>query len=813
MKVPLKWLEEFVTIDIPVAELADRLTFAGLEVGEVIKVGGGWDREKVFVGEIVGVRQHPDADRLTLVTVNYGGEPLEMVTGAPNIKIGMSGEKVAVALVGAKLLNPKAGPGATITLKSTKIRGVKSEGMVCSESELGLSDDHEGILFLPVEAEVGTPLQDYLGDTVLDLELTPNLSYCLSLEGVAREVHALGAGKLKERKFEYAEEGDGVNSLVSIEIADAVRCPRYTAAVVTGVEVEPSPFWMQHRLKLAGLRPINNIVDITNYVMWETGQPLHAFDYDLLEGAKDGDTPKIVVRTASEGEKITTLDGTERTCGAEDLLICDGQVPVAVAGVMGGRDSEVNDRTRNVLIESAGFDRTSVRRTAASLRLPSEASMRFGRGISPEGSPQAARQAADLMRWYCGGTVAKGIADSYPTKQETVTLDIDNHEAERILGVPVALPDMVRIYGDLGFRVEEKDGRLKVEAPWYRLDISIPADLVEEVARIIGYDRIPSTPLPGGFDPPMPSLSQEAEERIRDTLVDCGLQEVITYSLTDPALSVRLGLEESDAGFMKLANPLTADRTHMRRHLAPSLLETLQMNLRYVNRVAIFEVARVFLPGDKPLPEEPHRLGILLSGPSEEPSWSNAEPADYEFFHLKGLVEALAKRMGVADVVFEPVKQAPYQAGRAAAVTVGGVTMGTFGELDPALREVFDLPERRVVLGEFDVTGLVAGAGETSHSELSRFPVLSQDVALVCDEAVTAAELESAIRKAAGPLLLDARLFDVYRGDQIGEGKKSLAYALDFQAGDRTLTEEEINAVRGRIVKKLKKQLDADLRS
>jgi len=814
MKVPLKWLEEFVTIDIPVAELADRLTFAGLEVGEVIGVGADWDREKVLVGEIVSVRQHPDADRLTLVTVNFGGEePLEMVTGAPNITVGMSGEKVPVALVGARMRNPKAGPGATTVLKPAKIRGVKSEGMVCSESELGLSDDHEGIMFLPGEAEVGTPLQDYLGDTVLDLELTPNLSYCLSMEGVAREVHALGAGKLKEREHEYVEDGGDVNGLVAIEIADPERCPRYTAAVVTGVEVEPSPFWMQHRLKLAGLRPINNIVDITNYVMWETGQPLHAFDFDLLKGEKDGDTPKIVVRTAKEGEKITTLDSTERTCSADDLLICDGRVPVAVAGVMGGRDSEVNDETTNVLIESAGFDGTSVRRTAASLRLTSEASMRFGRGIPPEGSPLAAKQAADLMRWYCGGTVAKGIADSYPRPQETVTLSIDNLETERILGVPVKLDDMKRIYGDLGFGVEEKDGRLSVEAPWYRLDIGIPADLVEEVARITGYDRIPSTPLPGGFEPPVPSLRQEAEDRIKDTLVDCGLQEVITYSLTDPALSVKLGLEESDNGFMKLANPLSADRTHMRRHLAPSLLETLQTNLRYVNRVAIFEVARVFLPGDKSLPEEPRRLGVLLSGPGAEPSWNNAEPADFEFFHLKGMLQALAERMGLTDIVSEPIDQAPYQAGRAAVVKTGDVTLGTFGELDPALREIFDLPERRVVLGEFDVTGLVAGVGETSHSELSRFPVLSQDVALVCAEEVTAAELEQAIRKAAGPLLMNVRLFDVYRGDQIGEGRKSLAYALDFQAKDRTLTEEEINAVRGKIVKKLKKQLDADLRS
>ena len=405
MKVPVKWLEDFVTVEIPVDELSDRLTFAGLEVGEVIEVGAGWDREKVFVGEIVGVRPHPDADRLTLVTVRYGdGDPLEMVTGAPNITVGMAGEKVPVALVGARLRDAKGGEGATIVLKPAKIRGVRSEGMICSESELGLSDEHGGIMMLPDDAPVGTPLRDYLGDTVLDIELTPNLSYCLALAGVAREVHALGAGKLKERSSDFVGEGEPVGDLVTIEIRDAERCPRYTAAVVKGVKVGPSPFWMQQRLLLAGLRPINNIVDITNYVMWETGQPLHAFDYDLLRGDRSGGAPKIVVRTAADGEKITTLDGTERTCRTDDLLICDGQRAVAVAGVMGGEETEVHDGTTNVLIESAGFDRTTVRRTAAHLRLPSEASMRFGRGVSPEGSAAAAGQAADLMRRLGGGS-------------------------------------------------------------------------------------------------------------------------------------------------------------------------------------------------------------------------------------------------------------------------------------------------------------------------------------------------------------------------------------------------------------------------
>lgn len=704
MKVPLKWLEEFVSVDVPVAELAERLTFAGLEVGEVIAIGDDWDPEKIFVGEITGVKPHPNADRLTLVTVNTGrGEPIEMVTGAPNITVGMEGVKVPVALVGACVRGGKGGTGDTITLKPAKIRGVRSEGMVCSEKELGLSDEHEGIMILPDDGPVGAPLRDYLGDTVLDLELTPNLSYCLALAGVAREVHALGAGRLRERPFTPEETGGAAADHVGIEILDDVRCPRYSAAVVTGVKVGPSPFWMRSRLQSAGIRPINNIVDITNWVMWETGQPLHAFDLDLLRGESEGAAPKIIVRTAREGERITTLDGVERACGTEDLLICDGKAPVAVAGVMGGKETEVHGGTTNVLIESAGFDRTSVRRTAAHLRLSSEASLRFGRGVSPEGAAAAARHAADLMRRVAGGTVAKGVVDSYPNPREKMVLEIDDREVERLLGMRITAAEMEKIYRDLGFGVEGRGGRLLVQVPAYRLDVTGPTDLIEEVARITGYDRIPAAPLPGGFDPPSPAPLLEAEERLRDTLAACGLMEVITYSLTDPSHSIRLGLEESDTSFLRLANPMSADRTHMRRHLLPSLLETLQTNRRHTDRIAIFEVARVYHSGEASLPDEPRRLGILLSGPASAPWWGDPEPGPFDFFHLKGIIETVAGRMGVPPPVFEPVDQPPYQAGRAAAVKCGGALLGHFGELNPSLREAFELPEERVILGEFTV--------------------------------------------------------------------------------------------------------------
>ncbi len=814
MKVPLKWLDDFVTVELPVPELAERLTFAGLEVGEIIEVGREWAPDRILVGEITGVRPHPNADRLTLVAVDLGGgRTLEMVTGAPNITPGMSGEKVPVALAGASLRNPKGGKGATAVLKPSKIRGVKSEGMVCSQSELGISDEHEGIMILPGDAPVGAPLKDYLGDTVLDLELTPNLSYCLSLMGVAREVHALGAGRLRERDLEEAGEGEAAADLVEIEIIDSLRCPRYTAALVRGVTVGPSPFWMAYRLRLAGLRPVNNIVDITNYVMWETGQPLHAFDGDLLRGEEGRGRPKIVVRTAAEGEKIRTLDGVDRVCAAEDLLICDGKAPVAVAGVMGGEETEVHDGTRNVLIESAGFDRTSVRRTAARLRLHSEASTRFGRGVSPEGSPAAARRAAALMGRWAGGRVAAGIADCYPRPQEKVHLCISGREVERLLGIEVADAEMKKIFTDLGFGVGDEKGGVGVDIPPWRLDISIPADLVEEVARITGYDRIPAAPLPGGFPSPAPSPVMEAEEKLKDTLVDCGLTEVITYSLTRPEHSVRLGLDGEEGSFLQLANPLTADRTHLRRHLIPSLLETLKNNQRHVRRVAVFEVARVYHDKGGELPEEPRRLGILLWGPSEEPWWGNPAPPPFEFFHLKGIMETLGQRMGTGPLKFEASASRPYQPGRAAVVRMGETAVGTFGELDPAVRTHFDLPEGRIVLGEFDTGPLTADRGAMLHGTLSRYPVLYQDLALICPLEVEAEAVESALREAAGPLLVELRLFDLYRGDQIAEGKKSLAYSLVFQAPDRSLKEKEINTLRERILRRLKKELDIELRT
>jgi len=816
MRVPLKWLAEFVTLEVPLEELLERLPAAGLEVGEVERFGAAWDREKTLVGEITAVRQHPNADRLTLATVGYGGDrSIEVVTGAPNITVGMSGVKVPLALAGARLVDAYAPEGGTTVLKPSKIRGVRSEGMVCSEKELGISAEHGGILLLPEDAVPGTPLADYLGDTVLHVELTPNLAHCLSLAGIAREIAAMGCGRLVERPAPVEGEGTPASRLVAVRIEDPELCGRYCAAAVEGVAIGPAPFAMRHRLRLAGIRPINNVVDVTNYVMWETGQPLHAFDLDKLRGERGSAVPTIVVRASREGESVTTLDGASRPLAAGTLLICDGVGPVALAGVMGGLESEVTDVTRRVLIEAAQFDRTSIRVTAIGQRLPSEASLRFGRGVPASGSLDAARRAAELMQRHAGGAVARGVVDVYPRPQEARTVRLPAGEIARVLGMSLPAEEVRRILASLGCTVapDGADGGLTVGVPASRLDLAIPADLVEEVARITGYHRIPSAPMSGEFAPPRPDPAMETEDRARDALVACGLTEVITYSLTDPAWCLRLGLEADVSGFVCLANPMTADRTHLRRHILPGLLETLRHNLRYVDRVAIFELARVYLPSAEQLPEEPRRLALLLSGPSSPAWWGNQAPPPYDFFHAKGILETLAERLNVGPLAFAPYEGSPYQLGRAAVVSRGGETVGTFGELDPSLRHVFDLPERRVVLGEFDAAALLAGAGLGSYRSLSRFPALTQDLAIVCPEELPAARVEATVRAAAGDLLASLRLFDVYRGEPLPAGTRSLAFALTFQAPDRTLAEDDVQPVRALIITELKNELGVDLRA
>jgi phenylalanyl-tRNA synthetase beta chain len=839
MRVPLSWLKEYVDITLPLEELAERMTLAGLEVASIERIGADWDRDKIFVGQIVAVKAHPNADRLTIAVVDYGhGAPMSVVTGAPNIHVGDKGQKVAFATVGARLIDGHSEELRYATLKPSKIRGIPSEGMVCSEKELGLSDDHEGIILLEDDAPVGMPLADHMGDVVLDIDLTPNLARCLSVIGVAREVAALTGQKARVPAPVALVEGESIQGQIEIIIDDPDLCNRYSAMLVRDVKIGPSPKWMQRRLTLAGMRPINNIVDITNYVMLEWGQPLHAFDCDWLRPARAGGPPTIIVRRAKPGEKMTTLDGVARDLTPEMLLITDGGGPVAIAGVMGGLDSEVTEQTRNVLIEAANFHAINNRRTSQALKLPSEASMRFSRGIPASRTEAAAIRAAELMRVLGGGTVAEGLADNYPVKQQQRALRLRPAQVERVLGIRLDTSEMQDVLERLEFQCVAVPEGLDVTVPLHRLDVEIEADLLEEIARMVGYDKIPTTRMSDELPTQRDNPPLELTQKVRRTLVGCGLNDALTYSFVGMEDQDRLlpvaarsesGIRATEPGVhlqdmlpcilagdacIRLANPMTPERVIMRTTLLASLLATASSNLRFTERVNLFEVARVYLPADSQgLPVEVTHLGIVMTGPRVERSWLTSATGEQDFFDMKGVLEALMDALGVADWRVEAASHPTFHPGRCAAVYTGDKRIAIFGELNPVLRQAWELPAQRVSLLEMNLDALPARVkGDRDFQPVSRFPAIVQDMAVMVDEGISAAQVEKVIREVGGRLLKRAVLFDLYQGPSIPAGKRSLAYSLTYQSDEKTLTDAEAAKVHNKIVQRLAAVLGAQLR-
>jgi phenylalanyl-tRNA synthetase beta chain len=828
MKVPISWLRDYVDITVDVEGLAERMTLSGLEVASVDHIGSQWDREKIFVGEVLKVEKHPNADRLTVVTVDYGADnPMSVVTGAPNLEVGRKGQKVAFAIAGARLIDGYSQELKYTTLKPSKIRGIPSEGMVCSEKELGLSDEHEGILLLDEDAPVGTPLVEYMGDTVLDLDLTPNLARCFSVIGVAREVAALTRQKLRVKPPEMEARGKPIQGQIEIEIADPDLCSRYSATLIRDIKVGPSPRWMQRRLLLSGMRPINNIVDVTNYVMLEWGQPLHAFDYDVLRnrtgrpGMSDGNPPVIIVRRAKPGETMTTLDGMERSLTEDMLLITDGGGAVAIGGVMGGFESEVTEGTKNVLLEAANFNYINNRRTSQALKLYSEASARFGRGVPASMTIPAAKRATELMRQLGGGIVAKGACDVYPVRQEERVVEVSSNEVERITGVRIPDEAIIEILESLDFRCEKRGDVVYATVPDHRLDVSLSADLVEEVARIYGYDRIPTTLMGDELPPQERNESLEKEEFVRDVMVGCGLQEVITYSITNLQGVENLrpgGTPPRETEYIRLANPLSSEREFMRRTLMNCLLETVADNLRYKARLAIFEIGRVYDPVEgEVLPRELRRLGIAMTGPTDAPSWVRKETGSMDFFDLKGVIEVLMRRLGIPEWHLEPAKSPTFHPGRVAQLHLGKEETGILGEIHPKVLDAFDLsqsPQQPVCLAELDLELLLSHSRLTGELiPISRFPSLSEDLAIVIDEDIPAHRVQEVIHRAGGKFLVGAELFDLYQGPPIPQGKKSVAYSLTYRSLERTLTPDDVNRLRERILRALEKELQATLRT
>jgi phenylalanyl-tRNA synthetase beta chain len=847
MKVPISWLKDYVDITLPLEELAERLTLAGLEVGgiEYLGIQGAdlpWDREKIVVGHILAVKPHPNADRLVLADVDYGAPEIEtVVTGAPNLfpylgqDIRYLNLKSPFALEGVTLYDGHKTDGSTMTLKGRPIRGIMNRHMLCSEKELGISDEHEGILILDPDAPTGMPLIDYMGTAVLDIDLTPNVARCASIIGVAREVAALTRQTVRYPDYHGLRmDGPSVEGRVVIETAEPELNPRFCAILIEGIEIKPSPYWMQLRLRLAGMRPINNIVDVSNYVMLEMGQPNHAFDYDVLRARADGyagvDQPiKIITRLAEPGEKVVTLDDVERTMEPYTILVTDLAGPLSIGGIMGGAESEVHERSANILLEAAAWNFINIRRSVMALDLPSEAAYRFSRGVHPSQALLGALRGASLMQQVAGGTIARGVVDYYPDPPDLVLVDLPITEVKRLVGIDLSFEEVRDILESLEFECEEVPNTLHVTVPDHRMDISTGvvgrADLVEEVARIYGYDRIPDTQFDDLIPPQRDNLALLHEEKGRDLLVEAGLQEVITYRLTTPQREASLyppGSLRPDQAYLTLANPSSAERTSLRHSLVSSVLEVMAGNVRHRDRLRFFEIGPVFLPVEgEPLPKEVRQLVIAMTGPRELEGWKGADTSNVDFYDLKGLVEDLLDGLHVSQVDFEPAEHPSYYPGRAARLRVDGDTIGLLGQLHPLVQDAFDLPtvdpsgdDRPVLVAELDFDVLSRHIPDAHLvSPVPRFPAIRQDIAVVVDAHMPASQVQAAILDAGGKLLVDVRLFDVYRGDQIGAGKKSLAYALTFQAPDRTLTDKEAAKVQNRIVKRLEQELGGRLRA
>jgi phenylalanyl-tRNA synthetase beta chain len=817
MRVPYSWLCEYCDPGLGVDELAERLVMTGTEVERIGAVGPP-SAEGFVVGRVLSAEQHPDADRLRVCRVDSGDGERTIVCGASNVA---AGQTVAVALPGARM------PGGE-KLRKAKLRGVASEGMILSVSELEVGADADGILVLEGEAAPGTPLAEVLplAEPVLELEVTPNRVDCLGLWGVAREAHAISAAPLAPEPWseDAAAEGGGeVSELASVAVEVPQLCPRFTARAFTDVEVGPSPLWLQARLTAAGQRPINNVVDITNYVMLLTAQPLHAFDLDKVpDGA-------LSVRLAGEGEKMTTLDGVERTLDAETVLVCDRNGPTGIAGIMGGQVSEVAAETTRVLLEVANWNGTNILRTSRLLGLRSEASSRFEKQLHPELCMRAQRIASRLLVELCGAKLVPGTIDVSGEIPPPPRLRLRAARVEGLLGMRIEQADQVAYLERLGFGVEVDGEDLQVEVPPERhYDVTREVDLIEEVGRIHGFDEHLPTTLPAVADK-VGGLSREQQLRRRaeDALCGLGFDQVVGWSFTDPGEPGRLRIPAADprAGAVLLANPLSEDQSAMRTTLLGSLLDAAAANLaRDVDAVALFESGQVYLQldavgegplagvfrGERPAPfAEPHRLAGLAVGPPVEKSWrGGGEPAD--FFALKAVLEALARQLGV-ELSFEAAPEPFLHPGRAAAVEIADVPIGWIGEVHPLVCREWDLD---AAVGFEIATAALLGAatvGEEIYEDVTTFPSVHQDLAVVVPTEVSAIAVRDAILEGGGELLRSADAFDLFEGEQLGEGRKSLALRLEFRAADRTLTDEEVAGLRKAIKAELE-QIGGSLR-
>jgi phenylalanyl-tRNA synthetase beta chain len=843
MKVPLSWVKDFVDLPDSLIDLARRLTLAGLEVEEIHLVGWSipesqrqefkisgisWDPDKIVVGAVWEVMPHPNADRLVLCRLDDGVHEHIVLTGAPNL-FSYKGKgrlekplKVAYAREGARLYDGHQPGQVLMTLKRAKIRGVESYSMACSEKELGISDEHEGIIILDEDAPVGVPLADYMGDVVFEIAITPNIARDANILGVAREIAALTGVPLRSPGYELPQVGPPIQGLVSIEIKNPELNPRFVLGLVRDIQIGPSPYWVQRRLRLAGMRPINNIVDSTNYAMLEIGEPLHAFDYDTLVKRAGGKAPTIITRTAYPGERLMTLDDVDRPLNEFTVLVTDTAGALSIGGVMGGAETEVHSGTRNVLLEGAAWNFINVRRTLIAQKLQSEAGYRFSRGVHPAMAERGVRRGLALMQQWAGGIVAQGLVDNYPLPPQDPTITITTQDVSRWLGIRLTVGEIAEILERLEFSVQVDGQSLTAVTPDHRLDINSgvvgKADLMEEIARAYGYDRLPETRIADALPPQRANPQVEGEERLRDLLVELGLQEVVTYRMTSAEREARLAPDGQPLGpqaYVRLANPSSSDRSVLRRSLLSSILEIVERNARLTQRQALFEIGPVFYPsaGDD-LPQELARLVIVLTGLRDLPAWQDAGSAFMDFYDLKGILEAMAAGLHLEDLRFEPSERPSFHPGKCARILSGEQELGVLGELNPLVLERFELPSSPLLAAELDLDVLMPLMPDRFQVQpVPAYPPALEDLAVIVDEGLAADRVKEVIQQSGGKTVTEVKLFDVYRGEQIGPGKKSLAYSLTYQSPDHTLTDQELVQTRQRIIRRLEQELGAHLRS
>jgi phenylalanyl-tRNA synthetase beta chain len=796
MKTTLQWLREYVDIDMDVEPFADLLTMSGLEIEEVVRLGEGLD--KVVVGEIVEVAAHPESNSLSVASVDAGGKTVDIVSSAPNVTVGL---KTALALPGTKL------PGG-MTVEKRKFKGVESVGVLLAEDELGITQDHSGLIELPESVKAGQAIDTVLdvSDYLFDISITPNRADCLSIIGIARDVAAILKRPLKLPEISFPEEGDDIASLTSVDVIDKDLCPRYAARIIQDITIKQSPLWMRIRLNALGVRDINNIVDVSNYVMLEYGQPLHAFDYHLLE------ENRIVVKRAKKGDTFFTLDAVERKLTEDILMICDGKRYVAIGGIMGGANTEIQDDTDTVLLESAFFHPPSIHRSARYLGMMTEAAYRMERGVDPGGQVTAVDRAIQFMAEMSGGRVARGIIDEVGPVPKRPTIHLRPERVKKIIGFDVTTDEVSDIMMRLNMDVRKRKGALEVTPPSYRLDLDREIDLIEEVARIKGYDEIPET---------LPDIAMGYEERTEheklmrrafDIMISEGFSEIITYSFIERDTFSRLGIETASA--VELKNPMSEEMAVMRTTLIPGIVKAAVGNMNHLNTdLKLFEIARVYIPRkNEKLPDEPHMLSALISGDRYPRQWGRpVEPVD--FFDLKGAWETLIERIGVSNITYDNANSIAYlDSVESCVIKASDEIIGVMGKLDESVCERYDL-SRTVYILEANLTALERIEKEAIvYTPIPRYPPVLRDIALVVAENVKSQDIVESVRETTGTIGREITVFDIYTGKQIEAGKKSLALSVTYQSDERTLTDDEVNDVHGKVIDVLEKTLSVQIR-